>query len=168
MKALRRILTSEIVLSVVRWVLGLIFIASALGKIAGPAAFADSVANYRLLPVCAVNIFAIILPWIEFLVGLSLINGVAVKSGALLAAIMSIIFIGAAASAKARGLNIDCGCFSIAKSKVGWELIGRDLVFLAMAVFVLVHRKRIPRNLIDYVDTPALLQDPVDAHLSAD
>ncbi len=67
-----------------------------------------------------------------------------------------------------RGLNIDCGCFSIAKNKVGWDLIGRDLIVLGMAILVFVHPKRKPRNLIDYIDTPTLCQDSTIAYLSAD
>jgi len=125
-------------ITVARWLLGLVFIGSALGKIADPAGFADSVAAYRLLPVHAVNVFALILPWVELLAGFSLINGVAFRSGALLVAIMNVVFIVAVASAMARGLDIECGCFTIAKSKAGWELIARDTVLLAVSLFVLL------------------------------
>lgn len=114
------------------------FIASALGKITDPAAFADSIVAYRLIPVHAVNVFAIILPWVELLVGLALVNGVASKSGALLAAVMNLVFIGAVASAMARGLDIDCGCITIVKSKAGWGVIGRDVAFVALALIVLL------------------------------
>ncbi len=136
------LLGNKYVVGVVRWALALIFIASALGKIVDPQAFADNVAGYRLLPLYAVNIFAMILPWVELMVGLSLLNSVAFRSGALLAALMNLVFLGAAASAMARGLDVDCGCFTIAKSKVGWELIGRDIAFLAMSLIVLLYRDR--------------------------
>lgn len=125
------------VLRIARWLLGVIFIASALGKIVDPAGFADSIAAYRLLPLYAVNVFALILPWVELLVGFSLLNGVAFQSAALIAAIMNVIFIAAVASAMARGLDIDCGCFTVTESKVGWEILVRDAVFLAMSLFVL-------------------------------
>ncbi len=92
------------------------------------------------MPFAAVNIVAIVMTWTEFLVGLSLLNGVAARSGALLAAAMNVVFIGAAASAMARGLDIECGCFTVAKSTVGWGLLGRDIVFLAMSLIVLCHR----------------------------
>jgi uncharacterized membrane protein YphA (DoxX/SURF4 family) len=125
---------------VARWLLGAIFIVSALGKIVDPAGFADSIAAYRLLPLYTVNVFALILPWVELLVGFSLINGVAFQSAALIAAIMNVIFIAAVASAMARGLDIDCGCFTVAESKVGWEIIVRDVVFLAISLLVLFNR----------------------------
>ena len=139
MRTLARILTSKLAVSIARWLLGLIFIVSAIGKIADPAAFADNVAAFRLLPVHAVNIFAIALPWVELLVGLSLLNGVAFRSGALLAGIMNVVFVVAAATAVARGLDIECGCFTAAKSKVGWALIVRDVALLVLAIVALLH-----------------------------
>jgi hypothetical protein len=33
-----------------------------------------------------------------------------------------------------RGLDVECGCFTVARSTVGWGLIARDLVFLALAL----------------------------------
>lgn len=131
-----RVLTNRYLQTATRWLLGLIFIASALGKIADPAGFADSVAAYRLLPVQVVNVFALILPWVEALVGLSLLNGTPLGSAALLATILNVVFLAAVMSAMARGLDIDCGCFTVAKSKVGWELLLRDVVFLTMSLLV--------------------------------
>jgi putative oxidoreductase len=138
MRVLVGVLTNRYFLTATRWLLGLVFIASALGKIADPAGFADNVAAYRLLPVYAINVFALVLPWVELLVGLSLVNGVAYRSGALLATVMSIVFLAAVTSAMARGLDIDCGCFTVAKSRVGWGLISRDIVFLGASLLVLL------------------------------
>jgi len=125
-------------LRIARWLLGLVFIAYAVGKIADPAGFADSIAAYRILPVSAVNIFALILPWIELLVGLSLVNAAAFEGAALLAAILNVVFLAAVAAAIARGIDIECGCFTIARSKVGWELIFRDTALLAISLIVLL------------------------------
>lgn len=140
MRYLAGITANRHMFRVARWLLGAIFIVSALGKIVDPAGFADSIAAYRLLPLYTVNVFALILPWVELLVGFSLINGVAFQSAALIAAIMNVIFIAAVASAMARGLDIDCGCFTVAESKVGWEIIVRDVVFLAISLLVLFNR----------------------------
>ncbi|MGI6295224.1 MAG: MauE/DoxX family redox-associated membrane protein [Armatimonadota bacterium] len=140
MRCLSAFIANRQVLRIARWLLGAIFIVSALGKIIDPAGFADSIAAYRLLPLYSVNVFALILPWVELLVGFSLLNGVAFQSAALIAAIMNVIFIAAVASAMARGLDIDCGCFTVAESKVGWEIIIRDAVFLAMSLVVLFNR----------------------------
>jgi uncharacterized membrane protein YphA (DoxX/SURF4 family) len=115
-----------------------VFLVSALGKVGDPAAFASDVAAYRIVPFAAVNAFSIVLAWTELLVGLSLLNGVAYRSGALLSALMNLAFIVAVASAMARGLSIECGCFTLARSTVGWSLIARDLFLLALSVFVLL------------------------------
>lgn len=136
---LRRLLTNGTLGAVVRWLLGLIFLVSALGKIADPGGFADNIAAYRIVPFAAINVVAIVMAWTEFLVGLALLNGVAWRSGALLAAAMNVVFILAIASALARGLDIECGCFTVAKSRVGWPLIARNLGFLALSLFVLLH-----------------------------
>jgi uncharacterized membrane protein YphA (DoxX/SURF4 family) len=138
MRLARRILANGGVASGARWLLGLVFITSALGKIANPAQFADDVAAYRLLPLYMVNLFAITLPWVELLCGLSLINGFALRSGALLVGLLNIMFITASATAMARGLDIECGCLTVARSKVGWGLIARGLVFLTLALLVLL------------------------------
>ncbi len=151
MKALVWIISDRHVAFIGRWLLGLVFIASALGKIVDPAAFADNVAAYRLLPVQFVNLFAMVMPWLELLVGLSLINRVGFRSGALLAVILDIVFIGAASSAIARGLDIECGCITIARSKVGWSLIIRDAVLLVLATMVLLHSDR-PKTVVSSRD----------------
>jgi hypothetical protein len=44
-------------------------------KILHPLAFAEIVYNYQILPDVLVNLVALFLPWIELLVGLSLIVG---------------------------------------------------------------------------------------------
>ena len=54
----------------VRIVLGFIFIFASIEKIAQPEEFAKAITNYRLLPTPAVNLFAIVLPWVELLAGL--------------------------------------------------------------------------------------------------
>lgn len=112
------------------------FLASAVGKIADPASFADSVAAYRILPNILVNPFAMVLPWVEAFIGLFLINGVAVSGGALLAIALNFVFLVAVVSAMARGLDIECGCFTVAKSKIGWELMARDLILLGMSLIL--------------------------------
>jgi len=117
-----------------RFVLAAVFIYAAVEKISDPARFSDAVAGFRILPLWSVNIFAIILPWMELLAGLSLIPGVTFRSSALLLIGLSIMFIGAVGSAMVRGLDVECGCFTLshAHSRVGWGLIGRDMLLLCL------------------------------------
>ena len=137
---MRALLTGKYAVLICRGILAAVFIFAALGKIGNPREFSDAVAAFRMLPITTVNIFAIILPWVELLVGLSMAFGTQLKQSALLSIILNIVFIIAAGSAMARGLDINCGCFTLseAHSLVGWSLIGRDLLLILIAMRVLV------------------------------
>jgi putative oxidoreductase len=122
----------------VRVILGGIFIYAAILKISDPVAFAGSIAAYQILPYFASYLTAAILPFVELVCGLLLVTGYRVKGGAIIIALMNLVFIVALASAIARGLDIDCGCFKQGGAKTSpWLAIGRDLIFLAMTCFVL-------------------------------
>jgi putative oxidoreductase len=124
--------------ALVRTILGAIFIYAALLKIADPVAFAGSVAAYRILPYFASYLTAAVLPFVELTCGLLLVCGYRVKVGALIIAVMNLVFMVALASAIARGLDIDCGCFKQGGAKTSpWIALARDVVFLAMSLFVL-------------------------------
>jgi uncharacterized membrane protein YphA (DoxX/SURF4 family) len=157
MRLARWVLTNRTALAVVRWLVGLVFLVSAFGKIADPAGFAESVAAYRILPNVLVNPFAMVLPWVEVFVGLSLINRISVSGSALLAIVLSFVFLVAVISAMVRGLDIECGCFTVAKSKVGWELIARDLILLGMSLVLFLGNAFMERKLGESVlDKPAV------------
>lgn len=143
--ALCRILSNKIILIVCRLLLAAIFIYAAVGKVANPEEFAESVAGFRILPISTVNLFAVVLPWVELVCGLSLITSIFMKSGAVLLAGLNIVFIAAAASAMARGLSIECGCFTLshANDTVGWSLIARDTGFLLVSLLIALNH-RIP------------------------
>lgn len=86
------------------------FIYVAYNKLINPEEFAKAIKNYEILPLQAINIMAIILPYIELFTGTFLILGIYKKGSSAIIAISLLIFIIALASAYARGLNIDCGC----------------------------------------------------------
>jgi putative oxidoreductase len=137
------LLTSRHVAVACRLLLAAIFIYAAVGKVLRPSEFADSVAGFRILPISLVNIFAIVLPWVEVLCGLSLITGLFMRSGVILLSALNIVFIAAAASAMARGLSIECGCFTLshAHDTVGWSLITRDIGFLLLCLLIALHSR---------------------------
>jgi uncharacterized membrane protein YphA (DoxX/SURF4 family) len=83
-------------------------------------------------------------PFLEIALGLLLLAGLAVRLGAAIGAVLMLVFIAGIASAWARGLQIDCGCFSkggeLGAGQVptyGREIL-RDLAFLVMAGILLV------------------------------
>lgn len=89
---------------------GVLFVAGAI-KIPYPYKAAAAMRAYELLPNSLASFFGYILPWFEVGLGLLLILGVATRISGLIGAVLMIAFIGAIASAWARGLSIDCGCF---------------------------------------------------------
>lgn len=143
MNAFRNTLTNRWLLLAVRFVLGFIFVYAAMEKITQPAEFAKAIANYHFLPQLSVNLFALVLPWMELLAGLALIAGVHVRGSALLLAVLLTAFTCAVALALARGLDISCGCFgTTSASKVGWTHLLENIAMLAGAVLVGFATKR--------------------------
>jgi uncharacterized membrane protein YphA (DoxX/SURF4 family) len=137
----------SVTLLILRLALGAIFIYAAIGKITDPGRFAGDIAAYRLLPVFTVNILAMVLPYIEILTGLGLIIGVWVDAAGAIASVLLTIFLIAALSAMARGLNIECGCFTLSGAgKVGWDLIARDILMLTTAIVVFLYTGRHKRQ----------------------
>jgi uncharacterized membrane protein YphA (DoxX/SURF4 family) len=89
---------------------GVIFAAGAL-KVTTPYKSAAAMRAYELLPISIANFFGYALPWFEVGLGALLILGVATRLSGFIAGSLMIAFIIAIASAWARGLSIDCGCF---------------------------------------------------------
>ena len=61
--------TSAKLAVIVRLVLGAVFVFATIDKIRHPAAFAEVVYNYQILPEVLINISAIVFPWLELLLG---------------------------------------------------------------------------------------------------
>ena len=124
---------------VVRIALGAIFMFSCAGKIADPAAFAAIVTNYQLLPPPLVSATAVVFPWIEAVCGLALVFGRIEKGAALLISLMMVVFTGLQFYNGYRGLNIACGCFSLAANEPSNIAVNtlRNLVILAAGAWVL-------------------------------
>ena len=95
------------------WILGAVFLAAAWPKIADPPGFLEALHAYRLLPDAALAPLALSLPWLELLIALALITGLARRSAALIALALLAAFLGALAINLARGNPVDCGCFGV-------------------------------------------------------
>ncbi|HPC35970.1 MAG TPA: MauE/DoxX family redox-associated membrane protein [Candidatus Marinimicrobia bacterium] len=122
----------------IRLVIGFLFIYAAIGKIIHPEKFAVVVYNYRVLPIELVNIVAILVPWLEIAIGVTLILGVWLETAAFLLCILTIGFIVLIISAIVRGLNIECGCFTLTKegALVSWKRVAEDVLILAGGLFI--------------------------------
>jgi uncharacterized membrane protein YphA (DoxX/SURF4 family) len=89
---------------------GVLLVAGGL-KVTKPTDSANAVAAYKLLPTNVAHLFGYALPWFEVAIELLLILGFMVRPAAIAGGLIMVVFIGAIASAWARGLIIDCGCF---------------------------------------------------------
>ncbi|MDI6853455.1 MAG: cyclic nucleotide-binding domain-containing protein [Deltaproteobacteria bacterium] len=116
-----------------RVLLGVIFIQFALSKIMRPAVFALNVVDYGMMPAWGVNLWALILPWAELLVGLFLILGIRTRAAATLIGGMNIIFIVGLVNALYYNLPISCGCVGEAGEPVTWWKVLKNTGMLVMA-----------------------------------
>ncbi len=121
----------------IRIIVGGMFVITGISKIIDPVLFAKEISFYRMLPDFSINLFAIILPWIELVVGVLFILGVRVKANILLLTGMLLMFNFAVAVAWARGLNINCGCFSnLANETVGLAKLSENFAMVFALAFM--------------------------------
>jgi len=123
-----------------RIALGVIFVWASLDKLLHPAAFAASISHYRLVPLGAINLMAICLPWIELCAGVALVLGLWTRAGLLIVDGLLAIFIVAIVSALRRDLDISCGCFSTdptSHQMTRWTLYW-DAIWLGMGLHALL------------------------------
>lgn len=119
-----------------RLALALIFMAAAPQKILAPADFAASVASYLILPDVLINFTALTLPWLEMIVAFLLIFRAWPGPTLFLANAMLVVFLAAVSSAYARGIDLNCGCFSSAPAASDDMVfyIVRDVVFVIIGL----------------------------------
>lgn len=121
-----------------RIILGLIFLLACYDKLLHPQAFAEVIYNYQVLPNSLVNITAILLPWVELVLGLCLIINVWIPGAAVLGNLMLLTFFTTLLFNLARGLDISCGCFSTTSGERGSDYLTvlRDLSFLVVSGYL--------------------------------
>jgi putative oxidoreductase len=123
---------------VVSIVLGALFVYAGAMKIRDPLAVADTIAAFGIIPLALINSFALAIPSFEIISGALLIAGWYRRMAALGLLIALGAYTVAIASALARGITIDCGCFGVGPGTRGamWWDFGRDLAMLAAAFAV--------------------------------
>ena len=135
MKKIITLLQHPIFALVLRVLLGGIFLYSGASKLADLKSFAEAIANYRLLPVGVINLFALVVPWVEVLAGLAVLTGILLRGGAFLLTLLLLVFTLAVALSVASGVDISCGCalpFSSA-ARVGWKKLLENVILLSLA-----------------------------------
>lgn len=129
---------------VARLGLAAVWLISGWIKFSDPTQTVVAVRAYQLLPDDLVRPFAAVFPMIELVLGLLLLIGLAVRPVAIVSALALLALIAAIASAWARGLSIDCGCFGgggVVEDVASWDYIreiARDVGFIALAAWLAV------------------------------
>jgi putative oxidoreductase len=115
---------------IVGLIIGGIFIYAGVIKALDPLRFATDIDNYKMLPWAIGVRLAFYLPWLEILCGFALILRLLYRGGLFILTALTFIFIAASIIAKARGLDITCGCFGHASKN--WSFTGHIVVDLAI------------------------------------
>lgn len=152
----RRVVWLEVAVLGCRLVVGGVFLAAGILKVADHNGMVAAVSAYKVVPSSLVDAVAWMLPWIEIAAGLMLILGLATRFAAWTITAMLVTFLVGLIQAKIRGLDIDCGCFATgAAPKEGgipWLDILRDLALLGASLLVAL-RPRSPLALDNLIET---------------
>ena len=130
--------------TVARLGLAAVFLIAGGLKVSDLAASGRAVNAYRLMDYDTAKVVGAVQPFLEIALGLLLLAGLAVRLSAAIAALLLVVFIAGIISAWARGLQIDCGCFSKGgdltggrTAEYGLEIL-RDVGFGVLAGILLV------------------------------
>lgn len=127
----------DVVLLIVRVLLGgLLLVAGGL-KVAHPAELAAAIAGFRLLPAAVTGPLALALPYVEIVLGGYLVAGLFTRTVAAVTAAQFLLYAGAIASAIVRHIAANCGCFGPNDSAVAdWPHVAFDVMLAAASAFV--------------------------------
>ena len=140
-------------IAILRLYLALIFIFSGLDKINDLNGFAQSIENYKILPLYLINITAIIIPWIEVVAGSLLLLGIWIKENSVIILALLLVFTAALIIALAKGLNINCGCQGAAYAKrIGIAKILENIAYIIVAVVGIKY----PRQKLTFLNSSRL------------
>lgn len=123
---------------IIRLVLAGVFLFAGLPKLGNLKLSQYATRAYEIFPYQVADVIGVVQPIVEVALGVLLLLGLFVRPMAILSSVMLVVFIAGIASAWARGLAIDCGCFSKggavdpSETAYPWE-IARDVLFLILA-----------------------------------
>ena len=136
--------TSNILWRIVDLLVGGVFVYAGLLKALDPARFAMDIDNYEIVPWFSSVAMAFYLPWLEIFCGLALIFRRIYRGALSILAGLTVIFLLATVVARARGLDITCGCFGHASKNWGFTThLTLDFVLLIFLVALLFRLRRV-------------------------
>tara|TARA_Y100001970_G_C13633312_1_gene555233 strand:- start:1 stop:447 length:447 start_codon:yes stop_codon:yes gene_type:complete len=130
-----------------RLVLALVFIIASISKILDPLSFSNIIDNYHVTPISINNMVALFLPWVELFIGLGFLFDIYTETCSKLSIALLIWFIFILSLAYYRGININCGCFSVDQgSSSSSDILNRifqDIVFLVLSFIVKIRAQKV-------------------------
>ncbi|MAJ44382.1 MAG: DoxX family protein [Candidatus Marinimicrobia bacterium] len=140
---MKNLITHKNTLLLFRFILGAVFIYASIDKIQDPKTFSDLIDNYHITPLLLHNLFALIIPWVELLIGISLITGIYLEASIQITIFLLIWFIFILSQAVYRGIDTHCGCFKAGENIENTDFKGlllkrifEDVIFLGMALIL--------------------------------
>jgi uncharacterized membrane protein YphA (DoxX/SURF4 family) len=134
---------------VARLVLGGVLLYAGATKVLTPVGSARAVQAYQIFPFEVAQYIGYALPMVEIILGVLLILGLFTRTTAVIGTVLMVLFIAGIASAWARGLAIDCGCFGgggeVAPGETQYpRRIAEDVAFALCGVWLIAR----PRSLL--------------------
>jgi len=117
-------------------ILGAVFLFSAIGKILDPELFFQDVLAYEIFPRTIAIAGVLFIPWLEFFCAIGLFIPYFRKESALIISCLNIFFIIIISIALIKGVKSSCGCFGAFSEEISFTAILRDVLFLALSLFV--------------------------------
>ncbi|MGE4421983.1 MAG: MauE/DoxX family redox-associated membrane protein [Pseudodesulfovibrio sp.] len=147
---MQRIWNLSTLFFVLRFLLAAIFIYASIDKILHPADFAAIVKDYKVLPDSLINLTAIILPWLELVLGVLLVLGRWQEGTLLLVNLLLVVFWATLVFNYFRGVDVGCGCFSTQtteSSNMVWYMV-RDGFFVLVGGTTAILYLRTPNRVV--------------------
>ncbi|KAB1926936.1 MauE/DoxX family redox-associated membrane protein [Micromonospora noduli] len=144
--------------------LAAVWLVAGASKVSDLAASGRAVNAYQVMPYDVATVIGAALPFVELALGVLLLLGLATRLVAGVSAALLVVFIAGIASAWARGLAIDCGCFGSGGQLAAGQApsylpeILRDLGFLVLAGFLLIW-PRTPVSVDGWVSGEPVVED---------
>jgi uncharacterized membrane protein YphA (DoxX/SURF4 family) len=133
---------SNVIWRIVGFFVAGIFLYAGAIKALDPVRFASDIDNYKSLPWPISVALAFYLPWLEILCGFALVVRVWYRGALSILIALIVVFTLATAAAKARGLDITCGCFGHASQN--WSFpshLATNLAILAALIVLWVSNR---------------------------
>jgi putative oxidoreductase len=114
------------------FIIAAIFIYAGVLKALDPVQLAHDIDHYKSLPWTIGVALAFYLPWLEIFCGLALVFRLFYRGALSILTALVVVFLAATIGAKARGLDITCGCFGHASQNWSFPThLALDLGILA-------------------------------------